>query len=278
MRIRPLTRAELQAIRDKNYRARHKRRGSSGRNDETKNARRRKKFGDRRPVPHGPWGWCPNCKAATKQRAVYAVVTLPEGKRCWEKIFMLCRKCLWRRRTDPLIPVKTKVYSRNGTAGNGPNAILSVLNDGSLTLDRLIHRLRKKAGVAGSEFLIFEQVVKPCVDSGLISETEIDYTQSVVETIRSSKMRLRECPAEHSKTLLPLYVQSRKGELGVEKLGSYCISCKKFTLNTPRKTAFDALDVLLRSTEGVDRSEEKEKDPLDVLLDQVFHRDVPTPS
>ena len=278
MRIRPLTRAELQAIRDKNYRARHIRRGSSGRNDETKNARRRKRFGDRRPVPHGPWGWCPNCKTATKQRAVYAVVTLPEGKRSWEKIFMLCRKCLWSRRANPLIPVKTKVYSRNGTAGNGPNAILSVLNDGSLTLDRLIYRLRKKAGIVGSEFHIFEQVVKPCVDSGLISETEIDYTQNIVETIRSSKMRLRECVVEQSKTLLPLYVQSRKGELKVEKLGSYCISCKKFALDRPRKTTFDALDVLLRSTEGVNISEEKEEDPLDVLLDQVFHRDVPTPS
>ena len=43
---------------------------------------------------------------------------------------------------------------------------------------------------------------------------------------------------------------------------------RKFSLNKPRNTTFDALDPLLRSTEGVNRSEKK--DPLDALLDQAL--------
>ena len=270
MRVRPLTRAEFQAIRDRNYKSRHRRRFLTKKEDGRSKSW---KFGERRSLPHGPWGRCPNCNDATKQRAVYAVVTLPDGKRVWEKVFMLCRKCLWRRKANPLIPVRAKVYSRNQSLGYSPLPILSILNGGPLNLDRLIFRLRKSV-IEGNEFQI-KEVVKSWVDSGLITETEIDYTQKIIDTIQSSKMRLRECPVEHRKSLLPLYVQSRKGHLVVEKLGYYCVSCKKFTLIKPRRTKHDALDVLLsRQSPCVPR----EPDPLDALLAQTLRRDLSTPS
>ncbi len=206
------------------------------------------------------------CNDATKQRVVYAFVTIAPGKRVWEKLFMLCRRCLVRMR-NPLIPVKAKIYSSN-EKGDTPIPILSILNDGPLTLDRLIYRLRK-AGVKGNEFHLGDEVIRPWVESGVIPEVEVDYAQRVIDIIRSSKMRLRECKKEGTKTMLPLYLQSRKGDLRVEQLGYYCISCKKFVQNEPRDTKPDALRLYLMQQ----LAKSKEKDPLDLLLEQAFRRD-----
>lgn len=183
---------------------------------------------------------------------------------------MLCRRCLARKR-NPLIPVKAKIYTSNQPRAYSPIPILSILNEAPLTLDRLIQRLRK-AGIKGSEFRICDEVIRPWVESGLISEAEVDYTQRILDTIKSSKMRLRECKSEKTKTMLPLYVQSRKGDLKVEQLGYYCISCRKFVQNKPRETMPDALRLYLMQQ----LAKPKVKDPLDVLLEQSVRRDAST--
>ena len=188
----------------------------------------------------------------------------------WEKIFMLCRRCLARKR-NPLIPVKTKIYTSNQLKAYSPIPILSILNEGPLTLDRLIYKLRK-TGIKGSEFHICDEVIRPWVESGLISEAEVDYTQRILDIIKSSKMRLRECTREKTKTMLPLYVQSRTGELKIEQLGYYCVSCKKFVQNKPRNTMPDALRLYLIEQ----LAKPKEKDPIDILLEESVRRDAST--
>ncbi|MGI0090441.1 MAG: hypothetical protein ACREBS_01910 [Nitrososphaerales archaeon] len=268
MRIRHLTKAELNAIRDRNYRARHFRQISRKTEHERKGGR--KPFRERRRLPHGPWGRCPVCNDATKQRVVYAFITVAPGKRVWEKIFMLCRRCLAKKR-NPLIPVKAKIYTSNQPRASSPMPILSILNEGPLTLDRLIQRLRK-AGIKGNEFRIRDAVIRPWVESGLISEAEVEYTRRVLDIIKSSKMRLRECKSEKTKTMLPLYVQSRKGDLKVEQLGYYCITCKKFVQSKPRETMPDAIRLYIMQQ----LAKPKEKDPIDVLLEQAVRRDAPT--
>jgi hypothetical protein len=115
-------------------------------------------------------------------------------------------------------------------------------------------------------------VIRASVESGLISETETDYTQKVLDGIRSSKMRLKVCKKEGTKSMLPLYVQSRKGDLKVEQLGYYCISCRKFVQNKPRNTKPDALHLYLMQQ----LAKPREKDPLDTLLEQTFRRDAPS--
>ena len=203
------------------------------------------------------------CNDSTKQRVVYAFVTIAPGKRVWEKVFMLCRRCLAKKR-NPLIPVKAKMYTSNQPRNYSPIPILSILHEGPLSLDRLIYRLRK-AGINGNEFHFRDKVIRPCLESGLISETETDYTQRILGVINSSKMRLRECRTEKTKTMLPLYVQSRKGDLKVEQLGYYCISCRNFVQNKPRNTKPDALRLYLMQQ----LAKPREKDPLDRLLEQV---------
>ncbi|MGI0091571.1 MAG: hypothetical protein ACREBS_07675 [Nitrososphaerales archaeon] len=212
------------------------------------------------------------CNNATKQRVVYAFITVALGKRVWEKIFMLCRRCLARKR-NPLIPVKAKVYTSNQPKAYSPIPILSILSEGALTLDRLIHRLRK-AGIKDNEFRICDEVIRPWVESGLISEVEVDYTQRILDIIRSSKMRLRECKSEKTKTMLPLYVQTRKGDLKVEQIGYHCISCKKFVQNKPRNSNHDALRLYLMQQ----LAKPKEKDPIDILLERSVPREASTTS
>ena len=172
---------------------------------------------------------CPNCETVTEQKSVY--VKLPEGggrKQCWEKAFALCLRCFKRRKKNPLLPVKVKIYSLAHDMGYNPIPIISILKDGPLTLDRLAYRLKK----AGIESRTFEKILKPWVNSELISEEDVDYTELIIEKVRSSKMRLKTCRKERTTTmtLLPLYTQSRSQRgLTLERLGFYCLSCRRFT-------------------------------------------------
>jgi hypothetical protein len=170
---------------------------------------------------------CPNCETVSEQRAVYAKLPEGGGKQCWEKVFWLCLGCFKRRKKNPLLPVKAKIYSRRIDGGDNPALIISVLKDGSLTLERIICRL-KKAGVESSTV---ENILRPWVNSELISEEDVDYTDRVLEKVRSSKMRLKTCRKERiAMTLLPLYTQSRsQRSLRLERLGFYCISCRRFS-------------------------------------------------
>ena len=193
---------------------------------------------------------CPNCETVTEQRAVYA--KLPEGggrKQCWEKVFWLCLRCFKRRKKNPLLPVKVKIYSSRIDGGDNPALIISILKDGSLTLERMICRLRR----AGIESSTVENILRPWVNSELISEEDVDYTDRVLEKVRSSKMRLKTCRKERiAMTLLPLYTQSRsQGKLKTERLGFYCLSCRRFTANKrPRPGPADEPILQLIRTAG----------------------------
>ncbi len=233
MKIRPLTRREIDRIRARNFKDRQ-------RYEEWREEGRRRRF--RPKIPRGPMQFCRNCRTSTKQRTVYAKLPLSGGRQVWEEVFMLCLKCFKEGR-DPVIHRTRQVYSiRPETSGavqsRAGALVLSILKDGPLPFGRMVRRLWK-AGVRGLAYDIEETLLKPMVGAGLISSEEVDYTQLVMERVMNSRMRLKACAKDKFGHLLPVYIQFRETEgamrVRVKRLGFFCLSCRSLTLDDEGK-------------------------------------------
>jgi hypothetical protein len=229
MRIRPLTRREIQQIRARNVR-------DNQRYEEWREERRRRRF--RPKIPRGPTHFCRNCGTSTKQRTVYAKLPLSGGRQVWEEVFMICIKCFKEGR-NPVIHLTREVYSllpgTNGVVQSRAAAlVLSILKDGPLPFRRVVRRLWK-AGVRGLAYDIEEKLLKPMVGAGLISSEEVDYTQRVMEKVLNSRMRLKACTKDKFGLLLPIYIQFREAEgamrVRIKRLGFFCLNCRSLTFD-----------------------------------------------
>ncbi len=229
MRIRPLTRREIERIRARNVR-------DNQRYETWREERRRRRF--RPKILHGPSRFCRSCGTSTKQRTVYVKLPLLGGRQVWEEVFMVCLKCFKVGR-DPVMHLARRVYSllpgENGVVQSGAGAlVLSILKDGPLPFRRVVRRLWK-AGVRAPAYEVEEKLLKPMVGAGLISSQEVDYTEWVMKKVLNSRMRLKACTKDKFGLLLPVYFQFRESEgekrVRIKRLGLFCLNCRSLTLD-----------------------------------------------